>query len=128
MGKWTRRAFIGTGGLVGVGLIVGIGGNMYLNKVAKQFSGKGMGDGNSMNAWIRISPDNKITMAVPRSEMGQGVYTSVPMLIAEELEVDMKDVKIRKKLLTSFLWWQRVEVRRLRMDLTNYEQRELRRE
>lgn len=94
MGKWTRRAFIGTGGLVGVGLIVGIGGNMYLNKVAKHYSGKGMGDGNSMNAWIRISPDNKITMAVPRSEMGQGVYTSVPMLIAEELEVNMKDVKI----------------------------------
>ncbi|MFK8005517.1 MAG: molybdopterin cofactor-binding domain-containing protein [Saprospiraceae bacterium] len=94
MGKWTRRAFIGTGGLIGVGLVVGIGGNMYLNKVAKQYSGKGMGDGNSMNAWIRISPDNKITIAVPRSEMGQGVYTSIPMLVAEELEVDMKDIKI----------------------------------
>jgi isoquinoline 1-oxidoreductase beta subunit len=94
MGKWTRRAFIGTGGLAGVGLVVGIGGNMYLNKVAKQYSGKGMGDGNSMNAWIRISPDNKITIAVPRSEMGQGVYTSVPMLVAEELEVDMKSINI----------------------------------
>ena len=94
MGKWSRRAFIGTGGLIGVGLVVGIGGNMYLNKVSKQFSGKGMGDGNSMNAWIRISPDNKITIAVPRSEMGQGVYTSIPMLVAEELEVDMKEVKI----------------------------------
>ena len=94
MGKWTRRAFIGTGGLIGVGLVVGIGGNMYLNKVSKKYSGIGMGDGNSMNAWIRISPDNKITIAVPRSEMGQGVYTSIPMLVAEELEVDMKKIKI----------------------------------
>ena len=94
MGKWTRRAFIGTGGLAGVGLIVGIGGNMYLNKNAKKYSGKGMGDGDSMNAWIRISSDNKITIAVPRAEMGQGVYTSIPMLVAEELEVDMKEIKI----------------------------------
>ena len=94
MGKWTRRAFIGTGGLAGVGLVVGVGFNSYLGRNAGNYSGKGMGDGNSMNAWIRISPDNKITIAVPRSEMGQGVYTSIPMLVAEELEVDMKDIKI----------------------------------
>ena len=94
MGKWTRRAFIATGGLVGVGLVVGIGGNIYLSKNAKKFSGKGFGDGHSMNAWIRIAPDNTITLAVPRSEMGQGVYTSIPMLIAEELEVQMSDIRV----------------------------------
>ncbi len=93
-GKWTRRAFIATGGLAGVGLIVGVGGNIYLTKNAYKYSGKGFGDGHNLNAWIHIAPDNTITMAVPRAEMGQGVYTSVPMLIAEELEVNMADIKI----------------------------------
>lgn len=93
-GKWTRRAFIATGSLVGVGLVVGIGGNIYLTKNAKKYSGKGFGDGPSLNAWIRIAPDNRITLAVPRSEMGQGVYTSLPMLIAEELEIRMSDIEI----------------------------------
>lgn len=92
--KWTRRAFITAGGLAGLGLIVGIGGNVYLSKNAYNYSGKGFGDGNSLNAWIRIAPDNTITVAVPRAEMGQGVYTSVPMMIAEELEVSMDDIKL----------------------------------
>lgn len=94
MGKWTRRAFIATGGLAGVGLVVAVGGNMYLNKAIKKYSGEGMGEGASLNAWVRIAPDNTITMAVPRSEMGQGVYTSLPMLLAEELEVDMNQIEI----------------------------------
>ncbi|MEM6319114.1 MAG: molybdopterin cofactor-binding domain-containing protein [Bacteroidota bacterium] len=94
MGKWTRRAFIATGGLAGVGLVVGIGGSMYVNKAIKKYSGEGMGEGASLNAWVRIAPDNTITMAVPRSEMGQGVYTSLPMLLAEELEVDMNQIEI----------------------------------
>jgi len=93
-GKWSRRAFIATGGLLGVGLVVGVGGNMLLNNTVDDFTGKGFGDGNSLNAWIRIAPDNSITLAVPRAEMGQGVHTSVPMLIAEELEVDMANIKI----------------------------------
>ena len=94
MGKWTRRAFIATGGLAGAGLIVAVGGNMYVNNAIKKYSGKGMGDGASLNAWVRIAPDNTITMAVPRAEMGQGVYTSLPMLLAEELEVDMNQIEI----------------------------------
>ena len=47
-----------------------------------------------MNAWIRIAPDNTITLAVARAEMGQGVYTSIPQLIAEELEVDMSRINV----------------------------------
>jgi len=96
-GKWSRRAFIVGGGLAGVGLLVGIAGvagNMYVNKAIKKYSAAGMGEGASMNAWIRIAPDNTITMAVPRAEMGQGVYTSLPMLLAEELEVDMNQIEI----------------------------------
>jgi len=93
-GKWSRRAFIGVGTLAGIGLVVGVGGNIYLTKNAKKFSGKGFGDGASLNAWVHISPENLITLAVPRAEMGQGVTTSLPMLIAEELEVSMKDIRI----------------------------------
>ncbi len=94
MGKWTRRAFIATGVLGGGLVIAGVAGNMYLNNAITKYSGEGMGDGESLNAWVRIAPDNTITLAVPRSEMGQGVYTSIPMLLAEELEVDMNSIKV----------------------------------
>lgn len=93
-GKWTRRAFIGVGGLAGVGLVAGIGGFMYMKSAVRKYSGQGLGDGDSLNAWIRIAPDNTITLAVPRAEMGQGVYTALPQLIAEELEVDMSTIKV----------------------------------
>jgi isoquinoline 1-oxidoreductase beta subunit len=46
------------------------------------------------NAWIRIAPDDSITIIVAKSEMGQGVHTSMPMLVAEELEVDIQSVRI----------------------------------
>jgi isoquinoline 1-oxidoreductase subunit beta len=44
------------------------------------------------NAFIRIGHDGKVTMIMPQVEMGQGTYTSMPMLIAEELEVDLGEV------------------------------------
>lgn len=94
LGKWSRRGFIGLGGLTGVGLLVGIGGYAYVGKAIKKFSGYGLGDGNSINAWINITPDNIVTLAIARAEMGQGVMTSVAQLIAEELEVDWKDIKV----------------------------------
>lgn len=50
--------------------------------------------GGQMNAWLRIGADDSITMIVDRSEMGQGVYTALPMLLAEELEVDLSRVKV----------------------------------
>jgi len=47
-----------------------------------------------LNAWLRIGTDNSITILVDRSEMGQGVYTALPTLIAEELEVDLSQITI----------------------------------
>lgn len=44
------------------------------------------------NAWIRIDPNNKIVFQIDRSEMGQGVMTSLAMLIAEEMEVDLDQI------------------------------------
>ena len=46
------------------------------------------------NAFIRIGRDNVVTIIVNKSEMGQGVNTALPMLIAEELEVDVRRVKV----------------------------------
>ena len=46
------------------------------------------------NAWVKIGTDNSVTIICHRSEMGQGTYTSMPMLVAEELEVDLRTVKI----------------------------------
>ena len=46
------------------------------------------------NAWVHIADNNTITLISARSEMGQGVYTSMPMLIAEELNVDINKIKV----------------------------------
>lgn len=46
------------------------------------------------NAFIRIGADDSVTVIVNKSEMGQGVYTSLPMLIAEELEADWSRIKV----------------------------------
>ncbi len=90
-----RRTFLITGGIVGGGLLVGIGGfNYYVNKRINEFSGIGMGEGESLNAFVKIHPDNTIALAVPRTEMGQGVYTALPQLIADELEADFSKVQV----------------------------------
>ena len=46
------------------------------------------------NAFIRIERDGQIVLTMPYVEMGQGTYTSIPMLIAEELEVDLSQVRL----------------------------------
>jgi len=46
------------------------------------------------NAFIRIGEDGRIVLTMPYVEMGQGTYTAIPMLIAEELEVDLGDVRL----------------------------------
>ena len=46
------------------------------------------------NAFVRIRPDDTITLVMPQVEMGQGTYTSMSMLIAEELEVDLAKVGV----------------------------------
>ena len=47
------------------------------------------------NAFIRIGRNNVVTIIVNKAEMGQGISTALPMLIAEELEIDLRRVKVR---------------------------------
>ena len=45
------------------------------------------------DAWIRLAPDGVVTVMVDRAEMGQGVSTALPMLVAEELDADWSKVR-----------------------------------
>ena len=51
-------------------------------------------DGFTPNAFVRIGGDGQVVLTMPYVEMGQGTYTAIPMLIAEELEVDLKKVQL----------------------------------
>src|SRR3989337_4427259 len=51
---------------------------------------------NPFNAWVKIESDGQVTLIVAKSEMGQGVRTSLPMILAEELEVDWSRVKVEQ--------------------------------
>jgi len=48
----------------------------------------------ALNGWVAIAPDNSVTVAMARSEMGQGVHTALPMLLAEELDVPLERVQL----------------------------------
>ena len=84
-----RRNFLKSTGAAGGGLLVG----MTLPLTQGQ-QAQAAGTLYTPNAWVHIADDNTITLLSARSEMGQGVYTSMPMLIAEELNVDLKKVKV----------------------------------
>ncbi|MTV38732.1 xanthine dehydrogenase family protein molybdopterin-binding subunit [Duganella radicis] len=48
----------------------------------------------ALNGWVGIHPDGTVSVAVPRSEMGQGVHTALPMLVAEEMDVPLSAVQV----------------------------------
>jgi isoquinoline 1-oxidoreductase beta subunit len=47
-----------------------------------------------LNAYVRVEPDGAVILVMPKVEMGQGTFTSLPMLIAEELEVDLASIRV----------------------------------
>ncbi|MFO1510749.1 MAG: molybdopterin cofactor-binding domain-containing protein [Steroidobacteraceae bacterium] len=47
-----------------------------------------------LNAWVSIAPDGIITLITPGAELGQGVYTSLPMILAEDMEADFANVRV----------------------------------
>jgi isoquinoline 1-oxidoreductase beta subunit len=81
-----RRAFLQTAGTVGAGLVIGF---RIPTRRDQQTAGPF-----APNAWLRIAPDDSVMVIVDRSEMGQGVTTALPMLLAEELEADWTKVQI----------------------------------
>src|SRR5437763_10510608 len=89
-----RRDFLKTGAAGGVALVVGF----HLSPVAfaDQAQEQEKKTPNPFDAWVRITPDNRVTLILGKSEMGQGIMTALPMILAEELCVDWKQVKVQQ--------------------------------
>ncbi len=85
----SRRAFLGTSAAASAGLVIGfyLPSNSHAKTTQANFS---------PNAYLSITPAGKITIVVPRTEMGQGVWTSLPMILAEELEANWKEISIEQ--------------------------------
>ncbi|MEP6824236.1 MAG: molybdopterin cofactor-binding domain-containing protein [Ramlibacter sp.] len=84
----SRRDFVKVSALGAGGLLLGVA----IPGLVK--NAQAAGTLYTPNAWVHIADDNTITLISARSEMGQGVWTSMPMLIAEELNVDITKIKV----------------------------------
>jgi isoquinoline 1-oxidoreductase beta subunit len=87
----SRRRFLKTTSGMGAGLVLGfVVPGMGRMAFAQQQGQKGPAN---PNAFLRITPDSEVIVQVPRIEIGQGVQTSLPMMIAEELDCDWDKVR-----------------------------------
>jgi len=92
----TRRAFLIGTGVAGGALVIGT--TLAWRRVAgAQSFTPPVKDGEiAFNAWLKILPDSTIIVQVPRQEMGQGVFTTLAMLVAEELDADWSKVRVEQ--------------------------------
>jgi isoquinoline 1-oxidoreductase beta subunit len=87
--KFSRRSFLKASAAAGGGLLLSLH-VPFAHGEAKPADVKDF----EPNAFIRVGRDGKVVLVMPYVEMGQGTYTSIPMLIAEELEVDLSQVRL----------------------------------
>ena len=87
--RLSRRSFLRAGVAAGGGLLLSVA-------IPKLIVDAEAADANTFapSAFIRIDRSGQVTLIIPQVEMGQGTYTSMPMLIAEELEVELKQIHI----------------------------------
>ena len=91
----SRRGFLqGSGALVLGFSLSGFGRDDGFAPTVEIGAAGGVDGSHSLNAWIRIASDGVATLRMGASEMGQGVYTALPMLLAEELDVPWEQVRI----------------------------------
>lgn len=83
----SRRDFLATSATAAAGLVVGLHLPASGESTAAEFA---------PNAYVHIAPSGKVTIVVARSEMGQGVRTSLPMILAEELDCDFATIAIEQ--------------------------------
>jgi isoquinoline 1-oxidoreductase beta subunit len=93
MGKWSRRAFITTGVLAGGTVVFGVAIRRG-NPVDKVNELMATANETMLNVWLKIGADNSTTIIVPHAEMGQGVHTTLAMMLADELDADWDDVSV----------------------------------
>src|SRR6266850_8529381 len=82
----SRRAFLISSGAAAVAVAFGALPKKVFGQSA-QFS---------PNGWVRVGTDNIVTIYSPAAEMGQGVMTAMPLLIAEEMDLDWKQVNVEQ--------------------------------
>ncbi len=87
MTKVSRREFLATSATAAAGLVIAF--NLPL-------SAETASSGFAPNAYVHIATDGKVTIVVARSEMGQGVWTALPMILAEELDCDFSTIAIEQ--------------------------------
>ncbi len=87
----SRRGFLKASATVSGGFILAL---TLPGCDSKPAAKAGAGLGGQPNAWLKIKGDNSITVLVDRSEMGQGVYTSLTQLLAEELEIPLDKIQV----------------------------------
>ena len=88
----SRRTFLRAGAAAGGGLLVSF--SLPARIDAAFAPGASPARAFMPNGFIRIDPDGRVTLVMHKVEMGQGTYTSMPMLLAEELEVDLSQVRL----------------------------------
>ena len=92
-GRLSRRSFLKVSAATSGGLLF----TLYVDPLDALFAQNPPNNQNFVaTAFVHVSPDNIITITAKNPEVGQGVKTSMPMLIAEELDVDWKDVRIEQ--------------------------------
>jgi len=92
----SRREFLKTSARVSGGLVVGFvlpGMNRFAAFQGLQAGGAG--GRFAPNAFVRVGSDDGVTILLAHSEMGQGIWTSLPMLVAEELDADWSKIKVQ---------------------------------
>ncbi|HMI65709.1 MAG TPA: molybdopterin cofactor-binding domain-containing protein, partial [Cyclobacteriaceae bacterium] len=90
----SRRSFLKVSALAGGGLMLGF--DAMSKSMKEESAGAAEGTVFSPNAWLKIDSQGVVTLMAPNPEVGQGVKTSLPMLVAEELDVNWKDVVIEQ--------------------------------
>jgi isoquinoline 1-oxidoreductase beta subunit len=89
-----RRDFLKTSAAGGAALVIGF--HLSPAAFADQAQDQEKKTPNPFDAWVRITSDNRVTLILGKSEMGQGIMTALPMILAEELSVDWKQVKVQQ--------------------------------
>ena len=90
-----RRRFLLGGLAAGTALVVGWGVAPPRQRLRATVEGSVHHAGTvALNGWVAIAPDGTIDVVVPRSEMGQGVHTALPVLLAEELDAPLDAVRV----------------------------------